>query len=262
MWRSEVTPAMWGQRPRLSIISSAAVPSESRQSLAADPDEIENAEVIDGSARASQTKKHPKLYDSATRTAQRNHMRFNSKPGFFTPHESHRSLALAGVPLASFHRRAAALAIDFLLFALLWVPLKIAVPYLVEHKLHISDEVHQVKTQHGRVSYQYQPEQTLEVIWTLGLVIYFGTALRITNGFTPGKRLMRIRVMSLTHDSIGTWQSLERTLGYGASLLEGGFGFFQYFLYPNHVCAHDRLAETIVISLPGKIIDKSAEKQS
>lgn len=189
-------------------------------------------------------------------------MRFNSRPGFFTPHESHRSLVLAGVPLASFHRRAAALAIDFLLFALLWVPLKIGVPYLVENKLHISDEVHQVKTQHGRVSFKYEPEQTLEVLWTICLVIYFGIFLRTTNGFTPGKRLMRIRVVSLTDNSIGTWQSLERTLGYGASLLEGGFGFFQYFLYPNHLCAHDRLAETIVISLPRKIKDKNPEKQS
>jgi hypothetical protein len=40
---------------------------------------------------------------------------------------------------------------------------------------------------------------------------------------------------------------MERGLGYGASALEGGFGFFQYFLNPNHQCAHDRLAETIVV---------------
>ena len=188
-------------------------------------------------------------------------MGFFSKPGVFTPHESHRTVVLASVPLASFHRRGAALAIDFLLFALLWIPLKISVPYFVEHRLHIGDQAHPLKVWHGHISVKYEPEQTLDLLWTFCLVIYFGSFLRIANGFTPGKRLMRIRVVSLTHDHIGTWQALERTLGYGASLLEGGFGFFQYFLYHNHVCAHDRLAETIVISLPRKVKEKKTEKE-
>jgi len=30
-------------------------------------------------------------------------------------------------------------------------------------------------------------------------------------------------------------------------MLEGGFGFFQYFLHHNRCCVHDRIAETIVI---------------
>ena len=136
-------------------------------------------------------------------------------------------------------------------------------PYFVEHRLHISDEAHPLKVWHGHVSVRYEPEQTLELVWTFCLVIYFGSFLRIANVFTPGKRLMRIRVMSLTHDRIGPWHALERTLGYGASLLEGGFGFFQYFLYHNHVCAHDRLAETIVVSLPRKVKvkEKNPEKE-
>ena len=69
---------------------------------------------------------------------------------------------------------------------------------------------------------------------------------------TLGKRLLRIRVVSLTHQRITFWQSAERALGYGASLLEAGFGFLQYFLYPNHRCLHDRIAETIVIAEPAK----------
>jgi uncharacterized RDD family membrane protein YckC len=165
------------------------------------------------------------------------------------------------VPLASFRRRAAALAIDFLLFSLLWIPLKITVPYLVEHKLHISDQAHPLKMWRGHISVKYQPEQTLELTWTFCLVVYFGIFLRLSNGFTPGKRLMRIRVVSLTHDRIGTWQAIERTLGYGASFLEGGLGFFLYFLYLNHDCAHDRLAETIVIRLPRKWQEKKNEKE-
>jgi hypothetical protein len=37
-------------------------------------------------------------------------------------------------------------------------------------------------------------------------------------------------------------------LGYRAALLEGGFGFAQFFLHPYRRCAQDRLAETIVVT--------------
>jgi uncharacterized RDD family membrane protein YckC len=90
-------------------------------------------------------------------------------------------------------------------------------------------------------------EMTLDLLWTAFLVLYFGLFFRFTNGLTPGKRLLGIRVVSLTHPKLSLWQSIERALGYGASALEAGFGFFQYFLNPNHQCAHDRLAETIVV---------------
>ena len=46
---------------------------------------------------------------------------------------------------------------------------------------------------------------------------------------------------------MGLWQSLERALGYGASFLEGGFGFLQYFIHRNRQTVHDRIAETIVV---------------
>jgi uncharacterized RDD family membrane protein YckC len=46
------------------------------------------------------------------------------------------------------------------------------------------------------------------------------------------------------------WQSVERALGYGASFLEGGFGFVQYFFAPNRRTVHDRIAETIVVQDP------------
>jgi uncharacterized RDD family membrane protein YckC len=48
---------------------------------------------------------------------------------------------------------------------------------------------------------------------------------------------------------MGVWQSIERALGYGASFLEGGFGFFQYFFARNRQTVHDRIAETIVVDL-------------
>ena len=83
------------------------------------------------------------------------------------------------------------------------------------------------------------------VVW---LILYFGLIVWKTNGLTPGKRLLHIRIASLTHDRITLWQAIERALGYGASVLEGGFGFIQYFIHPNHCCAHDRIAETIVVN--------------
>ncbi len=87
------------------------------------------------------------------------------------------------------------------------------------------------------------------VVW---LVVYFTFSLYLGNGRTLGKRLCRIRVVSLVHDRVGFWHALERALGYGASALEAGFGFFQYFLRPDRRTVHDRIAETIVVEEPGR----------
>jgi uncharacterized RDD family membrane protein YckC len=59
--------------------------------------------------------------------------------------------------------------------------------------------------------------------------------------------LLKIRVVSLAHEHISLWHAIERALGYGASTLELGFGFLQYFIHPNKQTVHDRIAETIVI---------------
>jgi uncharacterized RDD family membrane protein YckC len=61
--------------------------------------------------------------------------------------------------------------------------------------------------------------------------------------------LLKIRVVSVTHEHLSVWHSVERSLGYGASILEGGFGFLQYFIHPNRQTVHDRIAETIVIKV-------------
>jgi len=55
-------------------------------------------------------------------------------------------------------------------------------------------------------------------------------------------------VVSLVGERITLWQSVERALGYGASMLEAGTGFLQYFTHHNRCCVHDRIAETIVVS--------------
>jgi uncharacterized RDD family membrane protein YckC len=169
------------------------------------------------------------------------------RAGRFNPHETHLAHSLAGAPLAPFHRRLWAFLIDTFLLALINTPAKIALQYFIHRKLHIDEAAHEVIIHHVHAKAQFSMDMTLEVLWTIFLILYFGLFFHFTNGLTPGKRLLGIRVVSLTHPQLSLFQSIERALGYAASALEAGFGFFQYFLNPNHQCAHDRLAETIVV---------------
>ena len=147
-------------------------------------------------------------------------------------------LAVHGAELASFPRRAAALAIDFLLAGLLFLALVVPAGMLLE-RLGVMETEGDVTLHLNFFRNWYS------IVW---LVLYFGLATWIGNGRTPGKRLTGIRVVSLVHDRMGFWQSLERALGYGASALEFGFGFAQYFVHPNRRTVHDRIAETIVVA--------------
>jgi uncharacterized RDD family membrane protein YckC len=79
-------------------------------------------------------------------------------------------------------------------------------------------------------------------------VLYFGILLWKGKGRTPGKRIMKIRVVSLVHRHLSFWHCVERALGYGAAGLEGGFGFIQFFIHPYRRCIQDRIAETIVVT--------------
>ena len=79
------------------------------------------------------------------------------------------------------------------------------------------------------------------------MFLYFGFITYCTNGYTFGKRIFRIRIVSTNHKHLTLWHSIERSLGYYASSLEFGFGFLQYFIDYNRRTVHDRIAETIVI---------------
>jgi uncharacterized RDD family membrane protein YckC len=175
-------------------------------------------------------------------------MQFIRKPGVFNPHETARSESLAGVPLAAFGRRLAAYLIDMVLVFGTYGPAMAALRFLLFDVLGMHEELY--RSAHVQVRFEFQ--LVTELAWVLWMVLYFGLCVWRTNGLTLGKRLLRIRVVSLAHDRITLWQSVERALGYGASALEAGFGFLQYFLYPNHLCLHDRIAETIVIAEPAK----------
>ena len=120
--------------------------------------------------------------------------------------------------------------IDVLFAVILWAPSEFAWRHyrLHEQDIHLTWDFHEK----GNIVVAL-------LYWGLGN--YFG------NGRTPGKWIARTRAVSLTSERMGAWQSIERALGYGAAVLEGGLGFLQFFWDRNRMCAQDRLAETIVV---------------
>jgi hypothetical protein len=159
----------------------------------------------------------------------------------FRAHETHRMDELNGLPLASFRRRAIAISIDFAVVVTLKSPLWIILLLRHGHDAHWTGEPN-LDTMAGLLHAAWEKLEDL-----VESVVYFALAMKVSNGMTVGKWLMKIRVVSLTHPTMGWWQSIERALGYGASLLEGGFGFFQYYINRNRQTVHDRIAETIVV---------------
>ena len=79
--------------------------------------------------------------------------------------------------------------------------------------------------------------------------IYFTFTTFFLKGQTLGKKIFKIRVVSLYHDRIGFWHCLERSLGYVASTLEFGLGFIQAIWNNNRMTLHDKIAETTVIKV-------------
>ena len=155
----------------------------------------------------------------------------------FNPHETARLMELDGVKLAPFFRRAAAFYIDLIIAVPMAVALITGYTYITGGFKNNSD-----------LKFEFNFENWYSLV---GLMLYFGLATYFGNGKTLGKKLLKIRVISLTHSKMTFFQSIERSLGYGASFLEGGFGFIQFFINPNRRTVHDRIAETIVIDEKG-----------
>jgi uncharacterized RDD family membrane protein YckC len=145
---------------------------------------------------------------------------------------------LDGVELASFRSRAIAFTVDFLTAGALFLAMMIPVVILLNRYTAL-----------GKSQRHYNIELDFFHNWysVAYLVVFFGLSFYLGNGRTLGKRLMGIRVVSLVHPRLSLWHSVERALGYGASTLELGFGFLQYFIHPNRRTVHDRIAETIVV---------------
>jgi uncharacterized RDD family membrane protein YckC len=150
----------------------------------------------------------------------------------FHSHETDRMHALEGLPLATLWQRVLGFLIDLFLALLLWIPLEYSWRRYLLHEININ------------LTWDFH-----EVGNVVTMLLYWAACNYLGNGQTPGKWLVRTRAVSLTGDRLGGWQSVERTLGYGAAVLEGGLGFAQFLWDRKRMCAQDRLAETIVVDV-------------
>ncbi len=151
----------------------------------------------------------------------------------YNPHETARMHELDGVTLAPFSRRAFAYLIDLFIAVIISSVVLLGYMY-INGSFKAGDDI--------KINFNFENWYSIAAS-----LLYFGLATFFGNGKTIGKKLLKIRVVSLTHSRITLWQSLERALGYGASILEFGFGFMQFFINPNRRTVHDRIAETIVV---------------
>jgi uncharacterized RDD family membrane protein YckC len=164
---------------------------------------------------------------------------------------------LEGMELANFTRRFFAFLIDlFLLVVILYVTGSVLDHFgVIDFGLTIgisSDSSTNSLPEINNGTHINVPEY-LKIIFKLLIpVIYFGLITCITNGYTFGKRVFKIRIVSTSHKHLTLWHSIERSLGYYASSLEFGFGFLQYFIDYNRRTVHDRIAETIVIKVKSR----------
>jgi uncharacterized RDD family membrane protein YckC len=164
---------------------------------------------------------------------------------------------LEGLELADFPRRFFALLIDLLLLIIVLYAIGSVLDHfgIINFGFNISIDSDKAVTHLPAINNDTHidlPEYLIIIFKLLIPVIYFGLITCITNGYTFGKRMLRIRIISTSHKHLTLWHSIERSLGYYASSLEFGFGFLQYFIDYNRRTVHDRIAETIVIKVKRK----------
>ena len=79
--------------------------------------------------------------------------------------------------------------------------------------------------------------------------LYFTLVPAWWDGYTPGKRLFRIRVYRLDGRPMTLWAAFERFGGYAAGLATGLLGFAQVFWDPNRQGIHDKISGTVVVRM-------------
>jgi uncharacterized RDD family membrane protein YckC len=145
------------------------------------------------------------------------------KPRFYHAHETAAEDCVNGLRLATFGQRALGFVLDVILMLVICGPIVFAVKWYIQHKTHGST----------KIELKWDPREE--------------GSLLVLLAYASGKWIARTRAVSLTHPRMGLWQSFERALAYGASFLELGFGFIQFYMNRNRQTVHDRIAETIVV---------------
>jgi uncharacterized RDD family membrane protein YckC len=159
--------------------------------------------------------------------------------------------------LASMRRRFAAFFIDWIVLIIIYLSI---ITLLSLFNLTISNI-----NVHGIFDVELEMENVhpyfitfLKFLFGLLPVFYFALSFYLWKGQTIGKYFLRIRVLSLYHERIGLWHSIERSLGYFASALEFGFGFIQAYWNPNRMSLHDKIGETVVVDRLNQKISKKS----
>ena len=111
-------------------------------------------------------------------------------------HAGARADSLNGLLLATFWQRLLGYCVDLLIAVIIWFPLEFSWRHVFFHErdIHIVWNFHEA----GNI---------------IVMVLYWGLANYFGNGRTPGKRLARTQILSLTSERMGLWQSIERGLG-------------------------------------------------
>ena len=151
----------------------------------------------------------------------------------FSARETELLRELDGLELAGFWQRAVAFLIDcFLMAVLLSAVLTLGLngwqhlrqmhgnPGPAEYHLPVVKEL-PVPMIHGSMKLQLINIEGNEVIHIAATVVVpvlcCGVLLWVGKGRTPGKRLLKIRVVSLAHRHITFWHAVERWVIYGTS---------------------------------------------
>ena len=182
----------------------------------------------------------------------------------FSARETEWLQELDGIELASFKRRTLAFLLDWIFVGVTLVPILLGGVwgYLRWREAHGRPvaastniilapgmvKIDEKNSPPGEKSNSKFIEEAADIVIP---VLYFGLLTWRGKGRSPGKRIFKIRVVSLVHRHLTLWHSIERALGYGAAALEGGFGFIQFFIHPYRRCVQDRIAETIVVTERG-----------
>jgi hypothetical protein len=87
-------------------------------------------------------------------------------------------------------------------------------------------------------------EVGIEFGWS---ALYFTFFPVVWRGRTPGKRLLRMRIVRLDGKRLGWWAALNRFGGYAASIFTGLLGFFEMFWDENRQAMQDKIAGTVVV---------------
>jgi|ERR1035437_6772919 uncharacterized RDD family membrane protein YckC len=161
---------------------------------------------------------------------------------------------LEGLELAGFTRRFFALLIDLFVLIITLYVIGTILDYFGLINFGLKIGISSNKTINNIPSINNNAHinvpEYLKILFKLLIpVLYFGLITCCTDGYTFGKRIFKIRIVSTNHKHLTLWHAIERSLGYYASSLEFGFGFLQYFIDYNRRTVHDRIAETIVIKV-------------